>query len=200
MIKAVIFDIGGVLLTEGPDYARELVCDLTGMSYSRVNKSFHLRWNDWKHGKISAEEFWKSFIEDIKSDAEIDIAYLREKSTEMVHEIDSMLSFASGMRQKGYKIGIISNNTAEWAEYEKEKFRLPKIFDAIVLSNEEGISKPDPEIFRICMKRLGVKPSECIFIDDNKNNVKAAQEVGMGAVAFKDSEQLKKDLEKMGVV
>ncbi len=201
MIKGIIFDIGGVLVEDAPRKIREHIAALTGMSYSRVNKSFHdASWGKWKIGKISSDEFWNAFIDGLNTDTNLDVESLRKKACEFAEEVETMFSFAKEIKAKGYKLGIISNNADDFVKYEKKKFGIDAIFDAVIMSNEVGMPKPNQEIFKICLEKIGLKPAECIFIDNDERHVKVAKEIGMGAVLFKGQKQLKKDLEKMGVV
>ena len=63
--------------------------------------------------------------------------------------------------------------------------RLSDLFDDVVVSAEVGLAKPDPEVFRLAARRLGVPPEACVFVDDWEVNVAAAREVGMAAVHFR---------------
>ena len=61
---------------------------------------------------------------------------------------------------------------------------MEKYFDRVVLSYQEAIAKPDPRIYQLVCKRLGVEPSECVFADDNEVNVDAANKIGMHGIVF----------------
>ncbi len=67
-------------------------------------------------------------------------------------------------------------------------------FDVKVFSCIEGVIKPDRKIYEITLKKLGVKPEEVVFVDDKEENVKAAQDIGINTILFKNSEQFKKEL------
>lgn len=95
-----------------------------------------------------------------------------------------------------YKIGIISNVMAGFIHmmFSKEQLAL---FDDIILSYQTGTSKPDPAIYKMSLKNLGVKPEEAVFLDDQERLCEGARAVGMQAICFKDFAQAKKDLEKL---
>ena len=75
-----------------------------------------------------------------------------------------------------------------------DKYDLPRLFDVLVISYEEGLTKPNPVIFQLTADRLGVPASACFFIDDNQINVEAARAAGMKAARFTGVEQLKREL------
>jgi HAD superfamily hydrolase (TIGR01509 family) len=70
--------------------------------------------------------------------------------------------------------------------------KLSDYFGDIFISSDIGLIKPDPEIFKFCVDKLGVDPSECVFIDDKKKNTESANSVGMNAYLFEDNESFKK--------
>ena len=196
MIKAIIFDIGGVLVTDVTRELREYLADKLELSYSRVSKAFFQRWPEYKTAAIGADEFWEAFSRDLG--VNLDVGQLQPISNSMIREIDDMLTFARALKRK-YKLGIISNNTNVWDRYARTTFHLEEIFDAILTSNEFKKPKPDKEIYEACLEKLDVKPAEAIFIDDKEENISAAKELGMGAIHFENPEQLKEALGKMGV-
>jgi epoxide hydrolase-like predicted phosphatase len=74
---------------------------------------------------------------------------------------------------------------------------LRKLFDAIVLSGEEGFGKPDPRIYRAAAERIGLAPNECVFVDDLAGNVRGAAEVGMVGVHHRDVRSTLAELEAL---
>jgi putative hydrolase of the HAD superfamily len=101
---------------------------------------------------------------------------------------------------KKHKMAILSNNTDEWLEDEEKRFHFSNIFDVIVVSNKEHMAKPDPKFFKIALEKLGnLLPEECLFIDDQDNNINSAKELGFNIIQFEDAEQLIRELKKFGV-
>lgn len=200
MIRGIIFDVGGVLLTDVMHQTVKYVSGETGIGYRKVFDSLHGRWHEVRDGKISAGEFWESFAKGLEKDVKISISKVRKKSCGLMEEVGSMLSLAKSLRKKGYRLGIISNNSTEWAECAEKKFRLSKIFDEVIMSNYEGVSKPHPKIYRICLKRLKLKPEECVYIDNKEKNLKPAKEMGMRTILFAGEKGLKDGLKKLEVV
>ena len=96
-----------------------------------------------------------------------------------------------------YKIGMLSNVGRGWINDFFSEHDLHELFDEVILSNEEGITKPNPLIFERAAERLGLFPDECIMIDDRPENCKGAEAVGMKAIEFKNNEQLIASLEQL---
>lgn len=87
------------------------------------------------------------------------------------------------LRGRGLKTALLSNSW-DVTGYPREDF--PALFDAVVISGEVGLRKPDPAIYRLAAERLGVQPAECVFVDDLAGNVRAAAAVGMVGVHHHD--------------
>jgi putative hydrolase of the HAD superfamily len=102
-----------------------------------------------------------------------------------------MLSLMRELRERGYRMAILTNNVREWEELWRSKLPVDEIFELVVDSAWVGLRKPDPAIYRLTIERLddGLDPRECLFVDDNELNVEAARELGMPAVRFVSNEQ-----------
>lgn len=93
-----------------------------------------------------------------------------------------------------YKIGLLSNIGQGWITDFFDTHQLHDLFDAVVLSGNEGITKPHPRIYEIASQRLGVAAERCLFIDDLEENCAGADAVGMRTIRYRDFAQLKRDL------
>ena len=106
-------------------------------------------------------------------------AFQADRQEEQAWNTD-LLVFIRKLRAE-YKTGVISNSTLGARERVKEYIN-DDTFDVIMFSDEEGVAKPDPEIYRRALSQLEVATSETIYVDDHLPNVKAAQELGMHAI------------------
>lgn len=196
MIKAVITDVGGVLVTTILSQMAEDLAEKYSLEKDFVKKAIHNRWTEYKLGKIKADEFWQSFADQtgIKKGKE----ELKNISLSYNKIIPGTFDFFKSLKGK-YKLAIISNNADEWVEDIKNLIPIEEVFDIIIFSNEVGLKKPEKEIFMLCIKKLGLKPEECVFIDDQENNIESASEIGFKTIKFEDAVQLEKELEKIGV-
>ena len=95
--------------------------------------------------------------------------------------------------RRDYRVSIISNIISIQAEINYKR-GLFNGFDPIVLSCDIGYAKPDKEIYRIALNRLNLNPEACVFIDDRKDNIQAAKELGINTILFEDKEQLEEEL------
>lgn len=86
-------------------------------------------------------------------------------------------------------MGLLSNIGRGWIDDFFDKHQLHDLFDAVVLSGEEGIAKPHPRIYELIAERLGVKPSECVMIDDLPENCAGADAAGMRSIFYVSNEQ-----------
>ncbi len=94
----------------------------------------------------------------------------------------------------GIRTGLISNSIGE-GRYDRSGF--PELFDGVVISAEEGIHKPQPEIYRLGCERVGLPPEECVFVDDLRENCDGAEAVGMTAILHRGSSDTVPELERL---
>jgi putative hydrolase of the HAD superfamily len=108
-----------------------------------------------------------------------------------------MVEAVARARKAGIRVGVITNSwgTAPYDPY--EGYQLNERFDALVVSGEVGIRKPDPAIYRLAADKLGVPPSRCVFVDDVAANLPAAAELGMATVHHVDSSTTVAELERL---
>ena len=148
---------------------------------------------------MGEEEFWENISEILGCSISKDITKIVREAQRETYRKDfvfftEMLEFNKKLRARGIKTAILSNILIFQAEVIREKEGY-KDFDAVILSYEEGLIKPeDLDFYHLAPKRLGVKPEECIFIDDKEENLPPAQSIGIKTVLFKDPQQAIKDV------
>jgi putative hydrolase of the HAD superfamily len=98
----------------------------------------------------------------------------------------AMVEAVRELRAGGFKTGMLSNS---WSTDHYDRGLLAELFDDVVISAEVQMHKPQPEIYKVAAKRLEVEPSECLFVDDLRENCEGAEEVGMTAIRFRDPAQ-----------
>lgn len=101
----------------------------------------------------------------------------QELNTELVNFIKKSL-------KPHYRIGLLSNIDRKWIDNFISKNHLETLFDAVVVSGEEGIAKPSPEIYRRMSKKIGVGPDDCIMVDDLRENCRGAENAGMQSIYY----------------
>jgi len=179
MIKAIIFDMVGPLLQKDPNYQKnELVEEVE--SLASMYKDTNQLENELK---INART--KEFSEE-------EIAKRAVKKYIKIYQIWNELLPA--LKKQGFKLAVVNNGTSLTIPFFKKENKFEEFFSIFINSSEEGIEKPNPEIYILACKKLGVEPEECIFIDDLEENVLGAKKVGMIGFVYKDYQSLIHDL------
>jgi epoxide hydrolase-like predicted phosphatase len=105
-----------------------------------------------------------------------------------------MLDAVRRARRSGVRTGLISNS---WGTRRYDRPLLAELFDGIVLSGEEGMRKPAPEMYVLGARRIGIEPERCVFVDDLPFNLEPARELGMATVHHRDAEATVAELERL---
>jgi epoxide hydrolase-like predicted phosphatase len=195
-LKALIFDVGGVLVRTEDRRPRTMLADAFGMTYGELEDIVFNSESGAaaQRGERTAAEHWEWVRDRIG---------LREEEIEPVRDtffagdvLDAgLLRYLRGLKGL-YQLAIITNALDDAREVLTRKFGLGDLFDSIVVSAEEQVMKPDERIYRIALERIGADPGETVFVDDFPQNVRAAQAVGMRTVWFRSRDQALADLGK----
>jgi epoxide hydrolase-like predicted phosphatase len=188
-IRAVIFDMGGVLLRTESQHGRR-----------KWESRLELKERELSQVVFGSEASARASI-GLGTDADVwkNVASVLRLSDEQLKELErdfwsddridaALVQFIRDLRPR-CRTAILSNAWFGAREAISNKFGLGALVDAIIISAEEGIAKPDPRIYHIAAERLGVLPVEAVFVDDMEENVQAARAVGMRGVQFKDTAQ-----------
>ena len=194
-IKAIVFDIGGVLeITPnlGIDEQWEKKLSLkSGELYERLREV----WKGGSVGTISLQQVHEDIGRLMKWDEMQVNAYMDDVWKEYLCTLNVELAdYFRSLRPK-YKTAIISNSFVGAREKEAEHYQFDTICDFIIYSHEVGLSKPDPRIFVLACERLGLQPNEIIFVDDHADIYASAVEMGMHCFEFKDNAQIIAEIE-----
>jgi putative hydrolase of the HAD superfamily len=106
----------------------------------------------------------------------------------------TMVEAVRRARARGVRTGLVSNSMGV-GRYDRSTF--PDLFDGVVISGEEGMHKPQPGIFRLGAERVGLRPEECVFVDDLRENCEGAEAVGMTAVLHRGADSTLPRLEQL---
>lgn len=183
MIHAVIFDWGGVLMRTTDAQPRLTWDARLGLEPGSVN---HLvfdsaEWRRAQLGQIGDDEFWANVGARLNlSDREL--AELRRDFWAGDQLDAELVSIIRGLRPR-FKIGLLSNFSTGLRTCLMD-YGVLDAFDAVVISAEVQLLKPDPRVYQLAAQRLGVQPGECMFVDDFAENIAGAQAAGMQALHF----------------
>ena len=197
MYKAIGFDWGGVLVSSKP--ITEGIAAILGISKSVLVKEYYK--NNYLAGVESMryEDVWAKVVTDLGHADKIP-QVLEHMSIQQTFELDNrMVELVDELRQKGLKVGLLSNNTRENGDKMRAE-GLDDHFDVFLISAEIGYQKPNMEAFNLLIKELDVMPQEMIFIDDSEGSLSKAGEIGYHPILFTGYEKLKEDLTKLEVL
>jgi len=191
-IKAVIFDMDGVLI-EAKDWHYEALNKALGLFGMEISRYDHLVTYDGlpttkKLEMLSTErglppELHK-FINDMKQQYTLEIVYAKCKP--LFHHEYAL----SRLKQNGYKLAVASNSIRKTVQIMMEQSSLMGYLD-FYLSNQDVIfGKPDPEIYTLAIKKLGLKPQECLIVEDNEKGIKAAKASGAWVMEVDEVEEV----------
>jgi len=197
MINTIIFDLAEVYLKGVLDVEHYLEPILNikhneildGLGGDELNQLFK--------GEISEEKYWEEIIK--KNNWDISINDLKINIRKNFQEIKGTREIIENLKNQGYRLGLLSVHCKEWVEHCNKKFDYHKLFHSTLYSFEIGLLKPEKKVYQEILNKLGKSALECLFIDDSENNIKAAKELGINTIHFRNAEQLKIDLEKYSI-
>jgi glucose-1-phosphatase len=199
VIKAVIFDIGGVLIRTHDQSGRrrwEVKLGLAEWESEEIVFSGEMGTRA-QCGAISDSDLWRWIGEHLKLSAEDLAAFRRDFWSGDVLDLD-LVTFIRSLRPR-YQTAVISNATDNLQRALSDAYPIADAFDLIVCSAEEKIMKPDLEIYRRTLERLGRQPQESVFIDDNADNIAAATALGLHTVHYRPGVDVPAELSRLGV-
>jgi len=196
-LRALLIDYGGVLTTAmGESFAEfarehdikaEALLDFLKAGYVDGGADDHPV-SRVETGRMELEEFETHLAEALSvGRAEpLDPAGLRDRLFAVLRPDDRMLEAVRRLREAGVKVALVSNS---WGPAGYPRDELDTMFDAVLVSGEVGVRKPDRDIFLLAAERLGVEPAACVFVDDIGPNVEGAKAVGMHGIHHRTAGQ-----------
>jgi 2-haloacid dehalogenase len=199
-VQAVVFDLGGVLLDWNPRYLyRQLFDDEQTMEHF-LTEICTLEWHE-AHDRGVPFERSASELAAVHPEYADLIRAWGERSEEMVGgPIDDTVAILADLRARGVPCYALTNMEAETYPLRRERFEFLRWFDGTVVSAQEGIVKPDPEIFRRLLDRFGLVAERTVMVDDAERNIAAARSLGMQTVHFRSPDQLRAWLGAAGLL
>ena len=194
--QGLLLDFGGVLTTSIWE-CFDSFCREEGLAEGTVRRLFRddpealadLR--RLEKGEVSEDEFAASFGPRL---GVADSDGLIERLFAALGPEESMIEAVRELRGGGVRTGLVSNS---WGTGIYEPQMLSELFDAVVISGEVGLHKPQPEIYELGAERLGVAPEGCVFVDDLRENVAGAEAVGMTAILHRGPDATVAELRRL---
>lgn len=182
MIKNVVFDLAGVVVARNPQRFPKYLDEFFNFVFKSHMQGFPQFWTDYDLGVMDVEDVAKELakyrdcdVETAKKNMELAIDYQEQ--------VEPTAQLIKELKEAGYRLYILSNMSKEYIKFLR-KFPVFDYFDAQVVSCEIGLGKPDRRIYEYLLSTYNLNPAETIFIDDRKDNVDAAEKMGITPFHF----------------
>jgi HAD superfamily hydrolase (TIGR01509 family) len=195
MVKAVIFDMDGVMIDSEPlwEKTERILLGGKGIEYNPIYRDKIVGLNQNDSGSLLRETFnlLETVEEIIAGRIEI-LLGLYEKELGLV---PGLLPLLRGLRESGLPLALASSSPLRVINFVLDKFSLNEFFSVVVSGDLIELGKPNPDIYLYTANNLGVKPRECVVIEDSINGVKSAKSAGMVCIAVPDKRLSQKEFQ-----
>ena len=187
MVKVILFDLGNVMISYRPNEYFRYLSKATGTPFQKVLKLLNNPGKRMELGSMHASQFDNAVSSKFGSEVMDWATYFARHA----HVKPEVMRFAKELGRKGYVIGCLSNVDKPSYDYMMKNLDL-SVFKRKFASFKIGARKPDMRIYRYAIRKLKVKPSEIVFLDDMKANVIGARKAGIKAVHFTNLKDARK--------
>ena len=200
MIDTIIFDVGRVLVNW--DYESYLKRFAFGPEKTKAITAATFEspyWRQFDRGILTPEEIVKGFCS-LASEYTEEIKEVFAHCEETITPLPYAESWVRSLKEKGYRLYILSNYSGDLFERTKEKMPFLPYMDGTLFSYTCHLTKPEPEIYQHLIQKFSLTPDRCVFLDDTKANVEAAEQAGIHGIHFTGYEDGVAQLKKLGVL
>jgi len=194
LIKAVVFDLGGVFATDPTPLISRKLAKITSLEFDKVHEIVKRNQKTLQEDKITMKRYWINVRKELGKD--FDINKIGKSYFDFLVPRSRMIKLAKSLR-KEYKVCLLSNTERESFTHWNKKYSFYKIFDVMITSFEVGKRKPDKRIYNTAIKKIGFKPNEIVFIDNEMKNVEGAIKIGIKAIHYDNHRNFINKLNKL---
>jgi len=199
MIKNIVFDVGKVLV----DFDWQGFMDTLGFPpdvYEKVANATVLSelWNEFDRSKMTDEEILEGFLEKAPG-CEKEIMQFWDNMGNCIKQYGYVHEWIQRLKGQGYGVYLLSNYSRRMYSQSIEELSFVEEVDGAIFSYEVQSTKPEPEIYQALFQKYQLDPTECVFLDDNRGNIVAANQLGMATILFHTKKQTDWELRSLGV-
>ena len=195
-----MFDLGAVLIDWDPRHMYRKLIDDEAVMEEFLSEIATLRWNAyhdagrlWSDGVAMLSAVYPEYAEWI--------AAYKDRWEEMLNgPIEGTLEILTELKEKGAEVHALTNWSAETFPVAWERYEFLQWFEHIVVSGHERMKKPEPDIYRVLLDRIGRTADECVFIDDSAANIATAANLGFATIHFSSPDHLRRELAALGLL
>jgi 2-haloacid dehalogenase len=198
--RAVVFDLGGVLLDWDPRHLYRKLFDDEAAMERFLSEVCTLEWHAVHDRGVPAEQSCAALAAAHPEQAELIWAWARRSEEMIGGPIEGTVELLRSLKAAGVPCYALTNMERETYPRRRERFPFLRWFDGTVVSGFEGVSKPDVRIYELLLERFALTPSQTVLIDDSTANVEAARGLGMQAIEFHSPQSLRRWLEDAGLL
>lgn len=196
-IRAVVFDIGGVLEITPDLGVTQLWETRLELPAGALNEHMQDVWANGRIGTITEGDVYQAITDRLGLDESGRVAFMNDIWRQYLGTANAeLIEYARQLRPR-YQTGILSNSFVGARQREQAAYGFEDLVDEIIYSHEAGMSKPDPRIYTLLCSRLGAQPGEIVFVDDTDYCVIGAREAGIHVVHYQDNAQAIHEIEKL---
>lgn len=198
MIQAIVFDLGGIIVYDVWEHLlldpEQGIASLYGLPPDQVKAVGQELWEEFAYRPVLHQDSWRQLERDYwnrfvqKTGLAQSPDVFIQMTDPFIRTVDGMIPLLERLAASGIDLAICSNNNEFWFKRQIDKFGFDKFFDPekIILSSRVGVSKssPDYQMFKAAVAALGIDRTQCLFIDDRKENIEHALQFGMAALFF----------------
>lgn len=197
MIKAYVFDFGGVIMRTEDESPRHAWDERLGLPTGSVERAVHHSdlWVQAQLGRISEAAYWRGVAELLYM-RDYDIAELRRDYFSGDRLNYRLVDLIRELRAKGSLTALLTNDSLQFSARLRE-LKIDDLFDHVLISAHIGVMKPDPTAYRVALQTLQVPPHETLLVDDSLVNIRAAQALGIQTILFRPETDLRVELARL---
>jgi 2-haloacid dehalogenase len=198
--RAVVFDLGGVLLDWNPRHLYRKLFDDEAEMERFLSEVCTMQWHHAHDLGVPPEETCPPLIAAHPEYAEHIWAWPRRSEEMLAGPIDGSVDILRALKDRGIPVYGLTNMETWTYPGRRDRYEFLRWFDGTVVSGFEGVAKPDPRVFELLLDRFGLDAASTLFIDDSPKNVAAARGVGMQALEFASPAALRNELIAAGLL